>query len=268
MERPTVIARAAKKMAVTLPQPMSVLGFNVHPFDSYGQAVDCADQAIETGHKMLWVAINPEKLCRAEKDSRLAEVLRQADVGLCDGIGIVIASRLLCGRGMPRCTGCDLFFHLVARAAERGWRVFLLGASEESNAKASAELTARHPALQIVGRRDGYFQDSADVVRQINDAHADVLFAAMGSPRQELWLAEHRHVVNAAFCMGVGGSFDIASGQARRAPRALQRIGGEYVFQLVFRPGWSPRVRWRRTLARLSFLARVAGLRLRGQAQP
>ena len=237
----------------------------MHPFESYGQAVACAERAVDSGSKSFWVAINPEKLCQAEKDKRLAEVLRQADVGLCDGIGIVIASKLLCRTAIPRCTGCDLFFRLIALAADRGWGVFLLGASDESNTKACAELTARYPGLRIVGRRDGYFEDSAEVIRQINAAAPDFLFVAMGSPRQELWLAEHRDAINARFLMGVGGSFDVASGQTRRAPRILQRIGAEYLFQVVFRPGWGLRRRWRRTIARLSFLARVAELRLRGQ---
>ncbi|MCX5670446.1 MAG: WecB/TagA/CpsF family glycosyltransferase, partial [Planctomycetota bacterium] len=108
---------------------MSILGIGVVPFDSYAEAVKCAEDAIAAGRKTFWVAINPEKIQTALGDARLRSVLAEADVGLCDGIGVAIAARLLHGVTARRCTGCDLFFHLIARAAEAGWRVFLLGAS-------------------------------------------------------------------------------------------------------------------------------------------
>ncbi|GAH47619.1 unnamed protein product, partial [marine sediment metagenome] len=89
-------------------------------------------------------------------------------------------------------------------------------------------LIEMHPGLHIVGRRDGYFEDSAAVVDQINASRADLLFVAMGSPKQELWITEHRDAINASFCMGVGGTFDIISGKTRRAPKVFRKTGTEF----------------------------------------
>ena len=136
--------------------------------------------------------------------------------------------------------------------------LFLLGASAESNRQAAAALVERYPALQIVGREDGYFQDSEAIVRKINASDAELLFVAMGSPKQELWIAQHRDAIEAPFCMGVGGTFDVAAGTARRAPIIFQKTGTEFLFQLVTRPGWSLATRWRRIGARLLFLLAAA----------
>jgi N-acetylglucosaminyldiphosphoundecaprenol N-acetyl-beta-D-mannosaminyltransferase len=246
---------AATPVAVA---PLSIMGVGVMPFESYEQAVSHVEGMIEAGRKCFCVAVNPEKVYRAMHDPRVMESLVQANIGICDGIGVVWASRLLHHRSMKRCTGCDLFFHLVARAAERGWKVFLLGASAESNAQAAASLAERCHGLQVVGRQDGYFKDSGEVIAKINDSGAQMLFVAMGSPRQELWVTEHRDAIQAPFCMGVGGTFDVASGMAKRAPRIFRKTGTEFLFQLVTRPGWSTKVRLERTLARFRFLLAVA----------
>ncbi len=240
------------------PEALSILGVAVTPFDSYSQAVACIEDLIASGRKSLCVAVNPEKVYRALHDPALMAALAQADIGTCDGIGVVLAARLLHHRRLIRCTGCDLFFHLVARAAQKGWRIFLLGASAESNRRAAADLVERYPALQIVGREDGYFQDSGAIVRKINESGAEILFVAMGSPKQELWIAQHRAVLQTPFCMGVGGTFDVAAGTARRAPRICQKTGTEFLFQLATRPGWGLVTRWRRTGARLLFLLAAA----------
>jgi N-acetylglucosaminyldiphosphoundecaprenol N-acetyl-beta-D-mannosaminyltransferase len=245
-----------------LPEPLSILGVAVTPFESYSEAVVCIEDLIATGRRSLCVAINPEKVYSALHDPALMAALTQANVGTCDGIGVVLAARVLYGRRLVRCTGCDLFFHLVARAAEKRWRVFLLGASEESNQRAAAALVKRHPALRVVGREDGYFKDSQAVVRKINESGADLLFVAMGSPKQELWITQHRAAIQAPFCMGVGGTFDVAAGAARRAPKICQKTGTEFLFQLVARPGWSLTTRWRRTGARLLFLLATAKVAL------
>ena len=251
--------------SVPMPRPLPILGIGVVPFESHAEAVKCVEDAITAGRKTFWVAINPEKIHTAMKDSRLRAVLEKADAGFCDGIGVALAARLLHGRAVKRCTGCDLFFHLITKAAEAGWRVFLLGASPESNERACALLTARYPGLQIAGRQHGYFEDSQQVIRAINESHADVVFVAMGSPKQEFWIAEHREAIAAPFCMGVGGTFDVASGTAKRAPRIFQKTGTEYLYQVVVRPGWTIGVRWERSLARLQFLGAVMRAALGGR---
>lgn len=245
-------------------EPLSILGVGVLPFGLYDEAVAYVERTITSGQKSFGVAINPEKLYQAAQDDELMAALAQADMCICDGVGVALAARLLHGRWLKRCTGCDLFFRLIARAAEKGWRVFLLGASPESNEGACDVLIRRYPGLRIAGRRDGYFTESGEVVRQVNASGADLLFVAMGSPRQELWIAEHRQELDAPFCMGVGGTFDVVSGKARRAPAVFRRTGTEFLFRLLSNPA-----RWRRQAVLPLFLLKVLqeGLVLRRTVQ-
>lgn len=236
---------------------LSIMGVPVRPFGSYAQAVEHVADVISSGRKSFCVAINPEKVRQAVRDPQLLAILQDADIGVCDGIGIVLAARLLYGRKIRRCTGCDLFFHLNATAAARGWRVFLLGASPECNAAACARLGEMYPGLKIVGNRDGYFRDSEEVVAEINASRADLVFVAMGSPKQEHWIARHRRSINASFCMGIGGTLDVVSGRAKRAPKVFRRTGTEFLFRLLANPG-----RWRRQLALPAFVLMAVGRRL------
>jgi len=162
--------------------------------------------------------------------------VQQADVGICDGVGVSIASKILHGQSIARCTGCDLFFKLLSEAGRKGWGVYLLGASVQSNTAARAELQKRYPDLKIVGWHDGYFEDSNTIVEQINSSGANLLFVAMGSPKQENWIQNNWQTINANICMGVGGSFDIASGSLRRAPKIFRMTGTEFLYRLISEP--------------------------------
>jgi len=221
----------------SLPEPVYVMGIPVMPFESYPHAVACVADAIEAGRKSFWVAINPQKIYWAGRDAKLRRILREeVDVGVCDGVGVSLASRILHSQFITRCTGCDLFFKLLAAAERQGWKVFMLGATTEANHLACERVQEKHPNLQIVGRQDGYFNGSSAIVDRINDSGADLLFVAMGSPKQEYWIADHRGELDVAFCMGVGGSFNVAAGTVRRAPKFLQRMGAEFLYQLVTQP--------------------------------
>jgi N-acetylglucosaminyldiphosphoundecaprenol N-acetyl-beta-D-mannosaminyltransferase len=238
---------------------VNVLGVDITPFASREQAAECIAQAMRRQHKSFWVAINPLKVHRARRDAALRAALARCDIGLCDGVGIALAGRLLHGLKIPRCTGCDLFFHALGQAERNGWRVYLLGASTETNAAAVRRVRRDYPDLQLAGACDGYFADSADVVGRINDSGAEMLFVAMGSPRQEIWIAENIDALTARFFMGVGGTFDVAAGRCRRAPRICRATGTEFLYRLATQPG-----RWRSQLALASFAAGVLGRRFLG----
>lgn len=243
-----------------VPEPISVAGVPVMPFESYDQALRRIEETVESRRKAFWVAINPQKVFRAWHEQDLLNVLNRADVGICDGVGISLAAKLLLGRRIHRVTGCDLFFRLVPLAAQRGWRVFLLGASEEVNARACANLQQKYPGLQIVGSQHGYFKNADSVIQQINSCKPDLLFVAMGSPTQEYWITRHRDQLNAPFCMGVGGTFDVASGVSRRAPAVFRKTGTEWLYQLITQP----HRRLKRQLIYIPFMLRVMGKKLSG----
>lgn len=235
--------RKAIDISELIPDPISIMGTRVVPFESYSHVLRYVQEVIETEGKSFCIAINPEKVQRASHDPALRKVLNQADIGICDGVGVAIAARLLYGRALKRCTGCDLFLELVDSAARNNWSVYLLGASPQSNEAASAKLEKTYPNLRIAGRHDGYFEKNSDMIRRINDSEADMLFVAMGSPKQEYWISENRDAIEAPFCMGVGGSFDVLSGLAARAPMLFRKTGTEFLFRLITNPS-----RWRRQL--------------------
>jgi len=236
------------------------MGIPVVPFETYDQALECIEQAIEMNRKSFWVAINPNKYYFAWHERELMDILKQADVSICDGVGVSIASKIFHGRCIKRITGCDLFFKLLSLASRKQWGVYMLGASPQSSAVARSKLQKMYPDLRIVGCQDGYFKDSSHVVKQINASRADLLFVAMGSPKQEYWIWHHRQAIDAAFCMGVGGSFDVAAGNLKRAPKIFQKTGTEFLFQLIT----EPRKRWPKQKRFLYFLLRVIGKRLSG----
>jgi N-acetylglucosaminyldiphosphoundecaprenol N-acetyl-beta-D-mannosaminyltransferase len=225
---------------VCIPPQLDIVGVSVVPFASYAQALECVEQIVESNGRSFWVAINPIKVYHAWHNPELLNLLRQADVGVCDGVGISLASRLLYGRRVKRITGCDLFFKLISLAHRRDWSVYLLGASARSNGDARLALQRRYPGLRIVGWQDGYFEDPRKVVEKINASRADILFVALGSPRQEEWICHHRQAINAKLCMGVGGSFDVASGCVARAPKVFRKTGTEFLYRILA----EPRKRW------------------------
>ncbi|MHC4116298.1 MAG: WecB/TagA/CpsF family glycosyltransferase [Planctomycetota bacterium] len=243
-----------------IPVPVEVAGVPVVPFPSYDEALQCIERAVESRKKSFWIAVNPRKCYDAWRSPELMDILRKANAGICDGVGVSVASKILHGRWIDRVTGCDLFFRTIALASQRNWRVFLLGASAESNAGAHERLREMYPDLQIVGRQDGYFEDSSTLIERINASKADLLFVAMGSPRQEYWIARHRKEIDAAFCMGVGGSFDVAAGKLTRAPKIFQKMGIEFLYQLVT----EPRKRWRRQMTYFPFMLRIVAERFLG----
>jgi N-acetylglucosaminyldiphosphoundecaprenol N-acetyl-beta-D-mannosaminyltransferase len=226
------------------PPPLSILNVALTPFASKTHAVRCISARILGGGRAFCVAINAAKLYYAGRRAEMAWALGSADYWLCDGMGAVVAARLLRGVKIRRCT--DGFLEeLMSEARRNEWKVFLLGATPESNQGAADALLRQYPGLQVVGRRDGYFEDSGDVVRAVNESRAQVLVVGMGSPRQEVWVAQHLGWLKPPCIVTVGGALDVLSGRAKRAPRIFRRTGTEFLYRLFAEPG---RKRWARHL--------------------
>jgi N-acetylglucosaminyldiphosphoundecaprenol N-acetyl-beta-D-mannosaminyltransferase len=170
-------------------------------------------------------------------------VLRRADLRVPDGVGVLWAANLLGAPLRERVTGSDGIYRIAARAAARGWRVFLLGAAP-GVARATAErLRELYPALIVAGAYDGSPQDEdwEPIRAWLQSTQPDILFVAYGHPKQDFWIDRHRAELPAAVALGVGGAFDFVAGVATRAPQWMQRLGLEWLHRLVHEP-W----RWRR----------------------
>jgi N-acetylglucosaminyldiphosphoundecaprenol N-acetyl-beta-D-mannosaminyltransferase len=210
------------------------------PIDRLGMAETLAaiERAIATGGYTQHMAINAAKLVAMKDDPKLCEIIDGCELVNADGQSVVWASRLL-GDPLPeRVAGIDLMVALLDLAESRGYRVYFLGARAAVLERAVNRLQERYPELRVAGARDGYFTDdeAADVCDEIRSSRADVLFVAMSSPRKEYFLGEFGPDLGVPFVMGVGGSIDVIAGITRRAPRAWQRLGLEWLYRLLQEP--------------------------------
>lgn len=184
-------------------------------------------------------AANPEKNFSVPKDPMLYSLFREADLLLPDGIGMVLAARLLHRAKLERVPGCEFMERCCAFAAQNGYPIFLYGAKEEVNAKAASELVRKYPGLVIAGRQDGYLPEErmGELVERINASGARFLFLALGSPRQEKWVAKYgRQLTTVSVCQGIGGTLDVIAGTVQRAPQAWCRLGLEWLYRLLAEP--------------------------------
>jgi N-acetylglucosaminyldiphosphoundecaprenol N-acetyl-beta-D-mannosaminyltransferase len=199
------------------------------------------------------LAVNPEKVLALARDERLLGLFRHAGLLIPDGIGVVLAMRLLHGVRASRVAGADLMPELCRLAAARGWGVFVYGAEEAVNRGACETLRRRFPTLDIRGRSHGYVPDSQmeALVDAINASRPDILFVALGSPRQERWLEAYLPRLDVAVCQGIGGTLDTIVGRVVRAPRVFRESGLEWLYRLLREPtrirrqAALPRFAWR-----------------------
>lgn len=196
------------------------------------------------------VTPNPEMVMKARRDPLLKEAIRSSDMVLPDGVGVVVASRML-GDPLPeRVTGVDLMEELLKAAAKDASRIFFLGARPGVAKRAAEKARERFGSIVVVGHHHGYFsrEEERSVVEMIRAAQPDFLFVGMGTPRQEIFMTANRDALGAGVAIGVGGALDALSGAVRRAPPLARRLGFEWLYRLVREP-W----RWRRQLSLLQF---------------
>jgi N-acetylglucosaminyldiphosphoundecaprenol N-acetyl-beta-D-mannosaminyltransferase len=207
-------------------------------------ALAFVDDRVAAGRPGNYVlAMNPEKTFALRRDRRLGEFFEDAALLLPDGIGVVLAARFLHGARIGRVPGADLMQEICRHAAAKGHRIFIYGASEEVSAAAVLELKRRYPGIRIVGRANGYVAAEAmeALVDEINDSQADILFVALGSPRQENWMRQYGPGLKVPLCLGIGGTLDTIVGKVRRAPKLFQRLGLEWLYRLAREPSRAAR---------------------------
>ena len=184
-------------------------------------------------------AANPEKNFSVPADAQLYECYRQADLLLPDGIGVVLAARLLYGARLERLPGSEFISDICQLAEAGGYSVFVYGAKEEVNRASVARLQQRYPKLRIAGRANGFvlMEEMPQLVEQINASGASILFLALGSPRQEKWFAAHKDALTTVrVVQGIGGTLDTIGGNVQRAPEFWCRYNLEWLYRLIKEP--------------------------------
>ena len=205
---------------------------------SRDETVARAERAMRSGEPCQHVALNVAKLVNARRNPELDRDIRDADIVGIDGMGIAWALRIVGESGVVRVTGIDLFEGLMGLCADRGYRPFLLGATPEVLERAETELRRRHPGLVLAGSHHGYFKpiEEAEVCAEIAASGAHCLFVAMPTPHKERFMLRNRARLGVPFAMGVGGTLDVVAGKVRRAPRAMQALGLEWLYRLAQEP--------------------------------
>jgi len=193
--------------------------------------------AVQSGTSLDIAICNAHTALTALDDPAYAEILSHMTV-LNDGVGISLASRLLHGRSFPdNLNGTDLIPRVLSEIGIP-LRIYLLGAKENQVVLARKHIEAAYPQHTIVGCRDGYFDlnDSGAICEDINRVKPDLLLVGMGNPRQETFVVQNRHRLDATVTVGVGALFDFMSGAVIRAPKIVQAIGLEWLFRLLQEP--------------------------------
>ena len=180
------------------------------------------------------IAINPEKILTALENPQVLAVIQQADLRYADGIGVVKVMQKRLHRPVERIPGCELWQALMVRAAEYQVPVYLVGAKPEVLTQTRDKL--QQLGVPVVGATDGYFKDEAQLLQAIKASGARFVSVAMGSPKQELLIQRIRAVHPDCFYMGVGGTYDVFTGNVKRAPALWCKLNLEWAYRLLAQP--------------------------------
>lgn len=225
------------------------------------QFVQKLDEHLSNQEKAFVVTANPEIVMKAKEDEQYKKVMDQATYITADGIGVVKAAQLLNKPIPERVTGYDTMLELLKLAEEKQYSIYLLGAAQETLDKAVQNIQSDHPNIQIAGFHNGFFDWNDNSIKQeIIDKKPDLIFVALGVPRQENWIAQNLPSFEKGVCIGVGGSFDVIAGTVERAPVAWQKANLEWLYRLIKQPS-----RWKRMLALPRFGLKILKMKVTGK---
>ena len=188
---------------------------------------------------------NPEIVMEAQQDKELMKILREADLVVPDGIGVVWASRYSEILLTERVAGYDLTQNIFSRIAGKNESVYFFGGAPGVASTAARQMKKVYPGLKIVGGHNGYFdaEEEKKIIADIKRLSPSILLVGLGAPKQEKWIYEHLEEVGAKVAIGVGGSFDVMAGNVKRAPKLFRKLGLEWFYRLITQP-----TRWRRMM--------------------
>ncbi|ORX22415.1 glycosyltransferase [Thermoanaerobacterium sp. PSU-2] len=218
------------------------------------QAVDAVEKFLSEDRLHMIATPNAEIVMMAQKDPEYKEILNKTDLNVPDGSGVIFASKIYKEELPERVAGFDLMMELIKVAAEKKYKIYLLGAKSDVVKGAYLNLKRQYSEIDIVGFHDGYFSkdDEAEFIKDINEKNTDLLFVALGAPKQEKWIYENKNRLKAKVAIGVGGSFDVIAGKVTRAPEIYRKLGLEWFYRLLKEP-W----RYKRMMALPKFAVKV-----------
>lgn len=198
-----------------------LLGYDID-ICSFEEAVDYAKK-----HSGQVVTINPEMMSNPD----MLEIVNSAELVIPDGIGVQIGLKII-GYDVKRIPGIQFAYRML----EESDSVALIGAKPEVIEKTINNLKNEIPSLNIVYAQDGYFKDEQKVLAELKEKNPRLVLCALGSPKQELFIQKAKYQMPESLFIGVGGSFDVWSGQVERAPEIWQKLGLEWLYRTIKEP--------------------------------
>lgn len=223
-------------------------GIKVHPFKSFDELLNYV-----TGRKGILVAINAEKILHATDQTR--NIINR-NIGYCDGIGAVMALNKRGYKDVAKIPGCELWLKIISALYKEGKSFYLVGGKPEVIEATVAKLKDEFVGINISNYRDGYIKSDEEkllLIEDIANRKPDVVFVAMGSPKQEL-LMEEMSQKHQAIYQGLGGSFDVYTGTVERAPEWWVKHNLEWAYRLIKQPS---RIKRQIHLVRFWFLVKL-----------
>lgn len=193
---------------------------------------------IRTGGPHHVVTLDASMCVYAATDIELRRIVTEADLVTPDGIGVIWAARRRGGRMPERVSGVVLVERLCEISSRSGFGLAFLGAAPGVAQAAADRMAATYPGCRVVYTHDGYFapDDEAAIALAIRESGAQVVCVALGIPKQEKWIARHAAATGASVLIGVGGTFDVLSGNVARAPLLIQKLALEWLYRLLKNP--------------------------------
>ena len=217
-----------------------LFGLNIDTLN-FEEAIMRARTLIDGQKVSQVVTINPEMFAQASRDLEFANIIKEAELVIPDGIGVKIALKIN-GTNVDRIPGVDFARKLLEEAALNTIPVAIIGAKEEVINKAIANLQNEINGLNIVYSHNGYFDNDEKIYEDLNSKSPKLILVAMGSPRQEQFIYNAKKVLKPGLMIGIGGSLDVWSGSVKRAPKILQKLGLEWLYRTATQPSRIKRI--------------------------
>jgi len=219
---------------------VELMGFNIDIYN-FDEAISVAKSLIDGKCVSQIVTINPEMFEYASKDAEFANIVKEAEMVIPDGVGVKLALQIN-GFKSQRIPGVDFAKKLLKESAINNIPVAIIGAQKDVIEKAVENLQKEIDSLNIVYYHDGYFDNDKDIYDELCSKSPKLILVATGSPKQEKFIYNAKKYLNSALMIGIGGSLDVWSGKVKRAPKIFQILGLEWLYRTITQPSRFKRI--------------------------
>ncbi len=232
-------------------EEIKILGVKLHNIN-FEETLSQIEAFVKERGPHLIVTLGTEMVMSAQKNREFKDIVNNAQLVCADGVGLIWAGKHYGCCIKEKVAGVELTEKIVELSAKKQWKIFFLGGAPGVAQKAKRELCKKYPDALITGTYHGFFKDDSEAEEEIRKAAPDIIFVALGSPKQEQWYNRNAEKLDIPVGIGVGGTFDVLSGNVDRAPQWMIKSGLEWLYRFSKQPS-----RWKRMLALPYFVLKV-----------